>query len=357
MEETLISESINWFQAFVMALYSVTIMFFGVGILSERYSEIVSLYNLLAGDFSLYIVWLSYGILILGVLSLVLMGFSLGFHHYDYALIYLGLAFLLTGVFDIAYLGILYLVGTAPMNNVFYIVLLASVLKLVAGALSIKLSRDLGESPNFIPLVAIALAIPFISGLTVFMDPGYTAADVFEMIWDYAYNTVSFGIQDIVYLSLGGYLSTIAILSVLFSLILANRAGDPRSSFGAKLSLTFGAFSGILGILLSSLGNALEKAKEIIMYNVNAESSVLNHYFEALNIVTFFGLLLLAFFILSSYYVVVPTPREGRRERSVEETIERVTVTAEEKKEEGGEEIIEGLEELEFEEFEDLEEF
>jgi len=232
-------------------------------------------------------------------------------------------------------------------------------LKLIAGGLSIRLSRVIEEGPNFIPLVIIALAIPLISGITIFFEPNYTAADVFEMIWDYVFSVVSYSAGDIVYLSLGGYLAPLSVSATLIALFLARRAGELRASFGAKLSLTFGAFVGVLGISMSLLGDVSDIAKSVIIYNIGVEQSIINHYFEALNIATFLGLLLLAFFILSNYYIVVsiPRPTERRRaERPVEETIEEVAVTAKEKREEG-EEIIEGLEELEFEEFEDLDEF
>lgn len=353
MEESLISESINWFQAFIMALYSATVLLLGLGVLASMYNSVISTYNALASGIALYLAWSAFGLLMIGVLSIVIMGFSVGFSKYNVALAGLGLGFLFSGLSNILYLSALYLAGVISIDNTFYIEIIGSVLEILVAGLAIKFSKNLEEEPRFTSLVALILTVPLINGLTVFFTPNYTAADVFEMIGDYVYSVVSYSARDIIYLALGGYLAPLAIVAILLSLTLAGRAGDFQSSFGAKLSLTFGVFAGILGLLFSSIGGAIETAKQLIVYNTNAELIVLNHYFEALSIVTFFGLMALAFLGLSRYRVVTTAPR--RRERPVEETIEEVTVSAEERRKEG-EEIIEGLEELEFDEFEDLDE-
>lgn len=354
MAESVIDDLLNWFQAFVMALYSISIILFGISVLGYKYVEIISIYNSIANSYILYIVWLTYGSLMLSVLFLVLMGFSLGFNKFDYALSYFGIAIILASFFDLSYIMILYSISS-ELTTSQYILGASGVLKLIAGVLTIKLSRVLEEEPSFIPLVMILLTIPLISGIVIFFEPNYVAADIFEMIWDYTFNVVSYSASDLIYLPLGGYLAPLSISAVLIALFLAKRAGDFKASFGAKVSLTFGAFIGVFGISISLLGDILDEARNIIVYNIGIEQSVITHYFEALSLVIFLGLLLLTFFILSNYYVVVPMPKpteERRVERHIEETVEEAAVTAKEKEE--GEELIEGLEELEFEEFEDL---
>ncbi len=356
MVESTIDRSISWVQAFVMALYSALIAMLSIGVLGSKYLDIISMYNDLANSYALYVAWASYGLLLISALLLIIMGFSLGFNRYDVALGSLGLAFLLTGLFDLSYIGILYLIGS-ELGGSIYIPGACGLLKLIAGFLAIKFSRSMEEA-NFIPLVTIIFLVPLIYGLAVFFNPTYTAADIFEMIWDYVFGVVTYSANDIVYLSLGGYLAPLSILAALISLMVARRAGSFTSSFGAKISITFGVFTGILGLSISGLSGIAGIAEGILMYNIGAEQVVVTHYLEALNFATFIALTILAFYALANYYVVAPVTRPTRRERPIEETVEEATVTAkEEKKKEEGEEIIEGLEELEFDEFEDLDEF
>ncbi len=345
-------------QAFIMALYSVTVIFLGVGIAFSVYMDILELLPLLTGYLP-YAIWIAYGLLIAGFFSLVLMGLSLGFGRYDYTLGFLGLSLILTGIYEVSFIGIYYILGNDPIQLAAPGV--AGGIKILAGVLGIKFAREITEERilRFILLTAAILVIIIIKGLAPVISQIYAGGQLdYSLIgYMFIYNLFMQCAQDIVLISLGGFLAPLAVISTIIGLLIAKKKGGLRASYGAKLSLGFAALAGILGVFLTSISNISAVTIAFIATLINIRADALNSFIVSLDAITFFGLTALVFYVFSNYYIVISVPTEVRREVPIEETIERATVTERppEERRERAEELIEELEELEFEELEDFE--
>ena len=349
------------FQAFAMGLYSVIIMLAGVPFLLVEYIKLNAIY---VDVYYLYLlVWVSYGFLITAYLSLILAGLSVGFGKYDYGMGFFMFAFLFSGIYDIIFGGVQYLIN----YDLSPIIIFSGygVIKVAAGGLGVKLARSIEARSlkEFLILSFLGLLVVIFGGVRyVLLNNLITnLSDYGAVLLAVLYALIANSSLDLVLLGYGGFLAPVTMVSLVIGLAIALKSGGLGNSHSARVVLGFSSLVMIFGLLVTSIAFlpiTMNFIVFIIMLITMMDETTMGfltimlYQFGFLaSIIGFFGLLALVFYAFANYYPAgVPTPARGV---PLERTIEEVTVTerAEEEQEEG-EELLEELEELEFEEFE-----